>query len=699
MRSNFHIGIIVVLLAAFAAPASWGAGPGVEKLENDAVLLEIDQAHGTFLRYRDKVSGIELAPPRELAENFRLLIPTATEPRNLLLGRKQRLSGMKLDGQTLKLDWKRPLVDEHGAAHNIDVSMRVSLKSAGIEVSCSVQNDSDVSVEEVNYPVIGGFLGMDGKGAGAKVTLMPAPHDAKSFVRPFGDYAVGYPANNMSYVDLAATAHRRGLYFGVHDTLARYKLFRFREAGSKPDSEVFAELCHLPLTKPGQRFEGAPVWLMFHDGDWVAAGKQFYRPWFIDTFGLKTKDNDWIRREGFFQMIMIMLPEGNINYRIDEIPQLARDGLKYGVTSLQIAGWQRGGHDNGYPYYEPDPRLGTWEDLERAIAECHKMGVRVYFFANITVVNLDTEWYKTELKDCGWSSANGADYWVAGWGMGTLAARMGHTTPLMGFYDTSFPAMHNGHLKYFKKLAEVGADGLHLDKTFPGSMNFNPRDSMPPDTALNEGAVRLSKDILEQCNAIHPGFAISFECNLDRFLSYGAATWWAGNMTKAKEVFPELVETVGLYQPYDYFTLNEAVRNGFVIMISPYQFNRSMAEPVWQGLSEYIAEVKKIRDELADIVFYGEHIPADKGILLEQLLPAGVVAQNYRSIPGARRGCIMTNSGSQPAQLRLKEFAGDAGKKCVLYVPGSPPQPLTLPAPIMIAPERLVMIAQPGDAK
>ena len=74
---------------------------------------------------------------------------------------------------------------------------------------------------------------------------------------------------------------------------------------------------------------------------------------------------------------LVMLPEGNINYRFHQIPQLARDGLKYGVAALQIAGWQRGGHDNGYPYYEPDPRLGTWAELEEAIRQCHAMGVRV----------------------------------------------------------------------------------------------------------------------------------------------------------------------------------------------------------------------------------------------------------------------------------------------------------------------------------
>jgi hypothetical protein len=695
VRTSIRVAVIVALSSAMFASAD----QAIQKIENDSVLLEVDRLHGTFLRLLDKASGLQLAPPPETAENFRLLCPTRENRQNLLIGRKQKLTSLSLDGHTMKLEWKRPLVDEYGAAHDIDVSMRVSLNAAGIEVNCSVQNDSNETVEEVWYPLFGGILGMCKNDASAKVTLMPPPHNGKPFARPFGEYAVGYPGNNMSFVDLSVATRNRGLYFGAHDPLARYKLFRFIEVAGEPNSEVFAALCHLPLAKPRERFDGAPVLLMFHDGDWAAAGKQFYRPWFIDTFGLKTKDDDWIRRNGFFQMIMIMLPEGNVNYRFNEIPQLARDGLKYGVTSLQIAGWQRGGHDNGYPYYEPDPRLGTWEDLERAIDECHKIGVSVYFFANITVVNLDTDWYKAELKDCAWESANGADYWIAGWGMGTLASRMGHTTPLMGFYDTSFPAMHDGHLKYFKKLAEIGADGLHIDKTFPGNMNFNPRAPMSPDTTLNEGAVRLARDIYEQCSAIHPGFGVSFECNLDRFLSFGAATWWAGNMANARQVFPELVETVGLYQPYDYFTLNEAVRNGHAVMISPHHFNRSMAYPTWRGLSEYIANVKKIRDELSDIVLYGEQIPQDKGILFEKPIPSSVAAQNYTSIPPGKRACILTNSGTQPADVHVKAFAGATGQSCKVFVPGSPPRIATLPATVTVAPERLVMVAEAGGAK
>jgi hypothetical protein len=86
-------------------------------------------------------------------------------------------------------------------------------------------------------------------------------------------------------------------------------------------------------------------------------------------------------------------------------------------------------------------------------------------------------------------------------------------------------------------------------------------------------------------------------------------------------------------------------------------------------------------------------------MLLDKPLPSGVAAQNYRSILAGKRGCIMTNSGGQAADVRLREFAGDAGKKCKMYIPGRAPQVVGLPTTITIAPERLAMIAQAGEAK
>ena len=65
---------------------------------------------------------------------------------------------------------------------------------------------------------------------------------------------------------------------------------------------------------------------------------------------------------------------------------------------MLISGWNVGGHDGSYPYYDPDPRLGTWDELAEGIRACHKMGVKVFFFANIQPVRVDTDWYRSELN-------------------------------------------------------------------------------------------------------------------------------------------------------------------------------------------------------------------------------------------------------------------------------------------------------------
>ena len=92
---------------------------------------------------------------------------------------------------------------------------------------------------------------------------------------------------------------------------------------------------------------------------------------------------------------MFILPEGTLNMTFKEIPQWAKDAHDHGVNAVLISGWNRGGHDNGYPYYEPDPRLGTYEHLKQALAECHKLGIKVYFFVNYQPVM--AEWNGTRI--------------------------------------------------------------------------------------------------------------------------------------------------------------------------------------------------------------------------------------------------------------------------------------------------------------
>ncbi len=700
MVKHPHLQLIVIAAACLASElpcqcADAVAPPRQEELvlENAFYRLEVDRGHGRLLRLLDKEGQIDLKPPAELAESFRLFIPQPDGPRDCVYGKDQTLSRTEALEDALVLHWDGPMTDEQGRTYDLAATMRIELEAQAVVFRFRLTNRTDRIIQEVWCPALGGLLDFGPPDSRAKTVLNPPPHNAKRLARPFGQYLASYPSQNMGFVEVDNPAMDRGMYLGAHDPIGRFKGFYFLESGQSDKSNVTAYLIHYPFKPPGECFEASPFVVRSHKGDWIAGGREIYRPWFAKTFGLMTPDRDWIRRQSFFQMIMIMLPEGNINYTIPEIPQIARDGLKYGVTSLQIAGWQFGGHDNGYPYYEPDPRLGTWDDLKEAIRECHEMGVKIYFFANIHVVNMDTEWYRSELKDYNFETAHGCPSWVDGWGMGTLASRMHLTKPLMSFADVSFPGLADAQLTYFRKLAEIGADGIHIDKCYSQPINFNPRLTMGPDVSPWEGTVRLVDRISRECRAIHTDFRISFETTWDRVLSYGAATWWAGNMSTARRIFPELVETVGLYQPYDYISLNDAVRNGWAVMIGPHHFNRSMDCEPWRGLAAYIRDVKTIRDELSDYVFTGEQLdPGRIDLHWDGDKAPGIEHAVYRNRENGRETCIVTNRGASAVEVTLADL-GRAGSVRV-YRPAEDPAAQKLPARIRVDAERLVFVVE-----
>lgn len=663
-------------------------------LENAACRVEVDRQHGRLLRVQDRLGGVDLESPPGFAGNFRVLVPLPDVPRNFIHGKDQPLARFEVAADRLDLHWDGPMKDERGNTHNLGARLSIELRDQAIEFRFSLTNRTAIRIPEIWYPALGGLNRFGPSETAAQTALNPPPHGGKRFNRGFGQHLIHYPSQNMGFVEVGNRALSRGLYLGAHDPIARLKGFLFLEEGAGEERNAALWLVHYPSMPPDGTFEGAPLVAQFHHGDWIRAGREIYRPWFIRTFGLVKPGDDWIRQQSFYQMIMIMLPEGNVNYRIDQIPQLARDGLKYGVTSLQVAGWQRGGHDNGYPYYEPDPRLGTWDDLERALRDCHAQGVKVYFFVNIHVNNLDTAWYRRELKHYNFETIQGHPAWIDGWGMGTLASRMKLTTPLMTFADVAFPALADAHLRYFTKLAQIGADGLHIDKLFPSAMNFNPSTPLGPDRSPWEGTLRLLDRIDRGCRAIQPHFRFSMETTWDRALSFGAATWWAGNMTVARKVFPELVETVGLYQPYDYIGVNDAVRLGHAVMVAPFHFNRSMDSGPWRGLARYIREVKTIRDDLADCVFTGEPIDPGEALLELSSLPEGVDHAAYRNPSNGRRACIVTQRGATPATLTFAGFTGSTGRPVRLYRPATAPVTLSLPAEITVEAERLVFVAE-----
>ena len=665
----------------------------------DGITLEGDHKSGVILRIHDASSGITLAPLPSLAENFRLTLQKPDGTTAMVLGKDQALSASRVDNGAMTLDWKGPLKDSAGAGHDIAVRMTITATVGGLTFGLQVTNRSPVKIREVSYPMVGGLAGFAAAGGKSDATLwIPTSTPTERPILPTaGGASFGYPGQmNMGFACIQSKSAGKTLYFASHDAVARYKTFRFVETGAAGATDMAACIQHSPFLPPGQQFDGSPVALRFVQGDWVAASR-IYREWFCATFGIVQPADDWIRRQSFFVMTMFMLPEGTINYTFKDIPKWARAAKEHGINAVQISGWQMGGHDNGYPCYEPDPRLGTWKELEDGIRACHKMGLKIYFFVNYQPMMVESDWYKKELSKYRETKADGGYTWMAGWGMGTLWARAGHPK-LMTWANLAFPQFRKIIADSFLKLASVGGDGVHVDKMFPTAIDYNPDSPMSPDTATWEGAILLTQEIMRECRKANPDWCMTFECNWDRMLQFGGATWWVGNQRITRKVFPEHTETLGLYQAYDYLGVNNAVRDGHAVMVAPLNFSRTLDWPPFKGLANYIKEVKRIRDALQDTVFFGESLDQSQ-VKLEGGPPDGVAYSVFRNRADGRRVCILTNSRMGERKLSFPAFEGALGGKARIHTPNRKARVVTLPAELTIPAERIVFVEELGGGR
>ncbi|MHB8956373.1 MAG: DUF6259 domain-containing protein [Pirellulaceae bacterium] len=687
------------LLLWFLPAVAWGQGPAA--LNNGQLRIEIDRSNGAITRIVDKEGQLHLTPVEGLADNFRLLLRSADKKKKVILGRSQKLSALSANNNGLDLAWDGPLTDSEGGTHNLRVRMEIRLIGLALEFRLHCENDTADHVAEASYPLIGGLtrFGREQDCGETAVMLPTSSPTIKKVAIPWDEVALSYPGQmNMSFSSVYNSKAGRAMYFAAHDTVARLKYYRFFEESSPAGKDVFACIQHVPFVAPGKRFEGSPVILRFYDGTWMDAGP-IYREWFTQTFGLIDPSQSWIRCQPFIQDTMFLLPEGTLNYTFHDIPRWAQDARDHGITAVLISGWHRGGHDNGYPHYEPDPRLGTYDDLRRGIEACHKMGVRVYFFINYQPAMTESEWFTKELHNYVEMREDGG-YGACGWGMGTLWARMGHPKP-MTWVDPSFPAYREALLRQFLKLVEVGADGLHVDKMFPTPLNFNPRCELGPDTSTWEGAIRLTRTLCDEARNINPEFAVSFECNWDRMLEFGSAIWWVGNMSLARSVFPEMIETRPITSPYDYLGINNAVRLSQVGLVGPLNYSRSVGWEPWKGLAEYLREVKQIQDKLSEAVFFGE-VLGHAQIELGHEPGPGIEYNVFRGLKTLRRVCVLTNSDMEERSQVVQAFAGNRSGRVRVHLPFAASQESVLPIKVIVPGERLLFVEElsgpSGDA-
>ena len=699
------------------------------RIENDFFRVEIDSRSGCLRQVRDKAAGLDLIAEPRLSEPFRLLVPLPDLADNYIFGREQSPPAIARTGNSLELRWDGPLRNNCGD-FDIGVVSRIELEEQAVRFSITVENNSDHTVTEVWHGFLGGITGL-GDRADTRSMIpyragsfpfnvfekFPAPSVGATIGMRFPEFCRAYPSIlSMPWMDIFNERLGRGVYLGCHEKEMRAHYLRMelqpgvvrnRVGSNWPSPAEYGAMAatyplglvvnwvNMPYTAPGGVFNSPTVVLQSHEGDWHA-GARIYRKWFASHFALPVPRRSWLRSAQAVQDGALLLPEGTLKFGISEIPQWAADARRYGVDAVLVSGWSAGGHDHFIPDYSPDPRLGTWDDLAQAVEACHEMDMKVYFFANIQPVACTTEWYRKELHKYRLRpAASHEELNFYGWGYGTLSGRLGITMTPQVKCDPSHPEFRRILVGQMRRIAEIGADGVHLDKVYPGdNMSFRPDHPDHPDQIYLQGILQCLQEMRDACREINPEFCIGVESYWDRTLSYADGWWnWHDGLNHdaaLKYTFPEYMPTFTAVHPWDFNDVNNAIRYGYQLLVGPVRFSGSMADEQMRELAEYIREVLRIREQLKDAIFFGEYLDTLE-VTVET--PENVRFGAFRSTATGQRACVVVNQGQETCVATV-DFHGSGLGAGRVYQPFAPARATSLPTALEIPGERLAIVLE-----
>lgn len=241
------------------------------------------------------------------------------------------------------------------------------------------------------------------------------------------------------------------------------------------------EAVHVPYVQPGETRTLSPIAWQCYRGDWHA-GADIYadrrRQWMGEPAA-----PDWARDPHSWHQIQLNSPEDTLRVRFADLPAVAEEAVRYGVKVLQVVGWNDGGQDRNNPSHDPDARLGGWDGLKRAIADCQALGVKVVLFTKFVWADRATERFRDDLVDLSVKDPYGDYYVFPGFRYHTMTQLLDINTRRLIPMCFASDRWQEVCEREFAKVVELGADGILNDEAFhhaPALLCFDTRHGHRP---------------------------------------------------------------------------------------------------------------------------------------------------------------------------------------------------------------------------
>jgi hypothetical protein len=462
-------------------------------LENETLRLEFDRSTGTLVDLRTVQTGWQIQNRSQVGLSFRLLVPLSEERRNNpVLGEKQPVTRIDIDsdhrGATFTWDG---IQSEVGGRLDIKLTMRVNLSARQVIYTLTVENHSPYCVENVYCPYLGDIQHpphseyfktfLSNYGTTTEWSLWPSYQNLRGY---FGvDYPIqfaSWPSNSgtpMSpYILLRGPAE--GLYVGVTDSSSELVAWhtelrpgysssidaRVPTTSTIAGQEVATRFAavHVPFIQAGETRTLTPIALEAFQGDWQT-GVDIYKKW-LKTWFTPAPQPEWLRQPHAWQQLHINSPEDELRIPFRDLPKVGEECARNGVKAIQLVGWNDGGQDQGNPSHDPDPRLGTFEELKTAIQKIQAMGVKIILFAKFTWADRATERFRKDLIRQAIKDPYGDFYHYPGYQYQTATQLLDINTKRlipMCFLSEEYLKICE---EEFKKTLDLGAAGILFDE-------------------------------------------------------------------------------------------------------------------------------------------------------------------------------------------------------------------------------------------
>jgi hypothetical protein len=273
-------------------------------LEDHSLLVAFDSRSGALTRLESKTTHWTIERRPELGVSFRLFAPLPERRWNPVLGQKQQAAEVKkVSDNEIQLQWKN-LISENDGVLPMTLTADVTLTNGVLTFNATLENDSTLRVETLDYPYFGDFNAPTrDTSLDLRVMTNNRPANLKMdeiyphFGNEKGYWGVFWPLKTREAQQsrfCLISAPDEGLYVEMAVPSASYRMqWTFEQHPGvisainnlvPPEDEISGtpvhlefRACHFIFAAPHSTTNLAPIVLRCYQGDWHS-GVGLYQP-------------------------------------------------------------------------------------------------------------------------------------------------------------------------------------------------------------------------------------------------------------------------------------------------------------------------------------------------------------------------------------------------------------------------------------